>query len=153
MEPLQSKSSRRTERAKLRHQINEAFPPCEPPEPREFYYSDEIEDCMAFFRGDWRALPEKDVERDFTCITWFKEEEFAYYLPAYLRASVRYPHGGAATWMAYDLARRGQIIPALFTDAQLSVVRRVLEYTTQGLDPDDVDETVHDALWWADPAH
>lgn len=153
MEPLQSKSSRRTERAKLRHQINEAFPPCQPPEPREYYYSDEIEDCMAFFRGDWRALSEKDVERRFTCICWFKDEEFAYYLPAYLRASVRYGYGGAAQWMTFDLAWRGQILPALFTDDQLSVVRQVLEYTTQGLDPDDVDEVVYDALWWADPAH
>lgn len=102
--------------------IESAFPPHEPPPHRTDSVGFEIGECLRFFCGPWESLSVKEVEEHYTCIAFFNDEEFSYYLPAYLRASVTTPSGGAAVRSAYELAYRGPLVGDLLTVAQLSVV-------------------------------
>lgn len=116
--------------AELHKMIRTAFPP-RMSAPWGAEGPDEASECASVFRGYWLAISPAVVEQHCTCITAFSDEDFATYFPAYMVAALGKPNGDAAASMMDELVARRKDLPRLFTEDQLSLVRKVLSKWTR----------------------
>jgi hypothetical protein len=100
-------------------------------------YDEEYDACRSRFIGRrWQDISPEEAMQWFDCLVYFDSDELAYYIPAFVLASLKYPDENVSSWTIGTLQREAKALSTILTSAQVRVLRSVVEFFADR-EPDD----------------